>query len=351
MNKLNILSLVTIVMLIILNTNRVVAEDGITKVIAEKTFTINTNANLLVDHEHGNVYCNNWDKNEISVTLIAHTKTNNEEKAEEAFKKVIWEIKGNSDEIVARCKISGKGGGDSNIWIDMKIYMPKSINLNLSHKFGKAFVEEVDGTALINSEYGTISVNSLTNSKSKFKIAYGEGHVNEFDGNSIVVQYSKFGFGKAADASIRSDYSDIQGDEITNSSVKLEGGNLNLGRAVSIKGISSFSSFNISHLIRSIDIETTYGSLNIDNVDPNFSEINVENNFGSVNLKIDPDASYLFEAEAKQGSIVYPENKAKINFREKTVQHIILKGSIGSNNNPNAKVTLQSNYGSVNIIN
>jgi len=352
MNKLNLLTIAVIITFNTFSASGVIAQDEIKKVLAEKSFTVSAKTDLLVDHEHGNVYCNNWDKNEISIKLTAHAKTSDEEKAEKAFDKITWEIKGNSDEVVAKCKLSGKGNVNGpNIWVDMEINLPKTINLNLSHKFGKAYIEEINGIALINSEYGSINVNSLTNTESKFKIAYGEGHINEFDGNSIVVQYSKFGFGKAGAVSVRSDYSDIQGDEIGNSLIKLEGGNLNLGKVLSIKGSSSFSSLNISNLVRSIDVETSYGSLNIDNVDPGFSEINVENNFGSANLRIDPGASFLFEAKATQGSIVYPEKKAKINYREKTVQNTILKGIIGNDANPVAKVTLQSSYGSINITN
>lgn len=330
--------------------NNILAQDGITKVLADKTFTVNSNANFVVNHEHGKVVCKNWDKNEIGIVLTAHAKTDDNEKAEKAFKRISWEVKGNSDEVVVQSKLTGKsGGGSPNVWADLEIHMPESINLNFAHKFGKAYIETVNGIALITSDYGSINVNDITNTESKFKVTYGDAQVNEFNGNSIVAQYAKFSFDEAGDVSIKSDYSDVEGDEAGNVLVKLEGGNLNLDEVISINGSSSFSSLNIDRLKNSMDIETGYGSLNVDHVSEGFSEINVENNFGSTNLGIPSSASYLFEATSTHGSIVYPEDDANITYREKTTQKTILKGSIGDKSNTKSKVSLKSNYGSINI--
>lgn len=334
-----------------LNSNQLRAEDT-KKVLADKSFSINPDADLVINHEHGNVYCNNWDKNEILVTIIAYANTNDTEKAEKAFQRINWEAKGNNNEVIIQSKLTGKsGGGSPNVWTDIEINFPKSINLNLRHKFGKAFIETVDGIALITSDYGSITVNKINNPESKFKVTYGDGQINTFSGGSLIVQYSQLTFDEAGDVSIRSEYSDVKGDEAGHILIKLEGGSLNLDKINSIKGNSSFSSINIDELSSSIDITTGYGSFNADHVSENFTEINVENNFGSVNLGIPASSSYIFDATATHGSIMYPEDLANINYQEKTTQKTILKGKIGQNSNAASKVTLKSNYGSINIVN
>lgn len=349
MKKINAFRFLAFCAVFFLVISAVTGQNQTKKVLAEKSFTVSQNADLLVNHEHGNVICNNWDKNEITIKLTAYAEATDAEKADKIFDKISWEIKGNSDEVIAQCKISGKGSNSApNMRIDMEINMPKSINLNLSHKFGKAFIDEVNGVALITSDYGSINVNNLTNPESKFKITYGDGHINNFTGNSFVIQYSKFGFDQANDASLKSDYSDVEGAAIGNTLVKLEGGNLNLGEVGSIKGSSSFSSLNIKKLTKSINIETSYGSLNIDKVDADFSEINIENNFGSANLHLSADVSFVLEANATHGNILFPEDKVKIDFKEKSLQKISLKGKAGNSDNP-SKIILESNYGNINI--
>jgi len=352
MKKISLVTVFAVITLGFLFNNPLTADDGIKKVLTEKIFTVNPDANLVVSHQHGNVYCNNWDKDEISVTVIAHTKTSNQEEAEKAFNRISWEVKGNSNEVIVHSKLSGKSGGDSpNVWVEIEIYMPKSINLNLSHKFGKAFIEAVNGTALISSDYGSINVDDISNPESKFKITYGDGQINTFMGSSLIAQYSQLSFDEAGDVSIRSEYSDVEGDEVGNTLIKLEGGTLNLDEAISIKGSSSFSSLNVDELESSLNIETGYGSLNIEEVSENFIEITVENNFGSVNIGMPESASYLFNAEATHGSIGYPENMANITYREKTTEKTILKGMIGSDSDTQSKVNLKCNYGSINITN
>lgn len=352
MKKILLFTLIGTLAFCFSNALELSADDNIKKVLTEESFPVNADANLVVNHEHGSVICNNWEKDEISVTLIAHVKTSNNEKAEKAFSKISWEVKGNSNEVIVRSKLSGKSGGDSpNVWVDIEIYMPKSINLNFSHKFGKAYIENVDGTALVSSDYGAITINEITNPDSKFKVAYGDGQINSFMGNSLIAQYSKLTFDEAGDVSIKSEYSDVEGDEVGNTLVKIEGGSLNLDEAISVKGSSSFSSINIDELQSSLNIETEYGSLNIDEMSETFTEVVVENNFGSVNIGIPESISYVFDAVATFGSIVYPESNANITYREKTTTKTILKGSIGNKSNTQSKVSLKSNYGSINITN
>ncbi len=248
MKKPYLTSLFTTIIFIFFSTNCLTAGDEIKKVLVEKSYSVNTDADLVVNHEYGKVYCNNWDKNEIKVTIIAYAKTSSNEKAEKAFSRLSWEVKGNSNEVLVNSKLTGKGGGGTNIWVDIEIYMPKSINLNFRHKFGKAFIESVEGVALVTSDYGSISINNLSNSESKLKVTYGEGQINKFMGNSMIVQYGKIVFDQTGDLTIRSDYSDIEGDRAGHVLIKLEGGNMNLDKVESVKGSSSFSSLNIDKI-------------------------------------------------------------------------------------------------------
>ena len=169
------------------------------KTVAEKTFPVSANAELVIDHEFGVLECKNWDRNEISVTIIARIDSENEEKIEKALSRIKYEISGTKNRVNISCTINNKGinNGNPNISVDVLINMPTSVRLDVKHKFGKAFIEEVDGISKISSEYGALTIGSLNAADSKVKVAFGEGNVTNFEGGTISVSYSKFHLGES----------------------------------------------------------------------------------------------------------------------------------------------------------
>lgn len=325
------------------------AED-IKKVLAEKSYPVNQSPTLTVNHEFGEVTCKNWDKQEISVKITGIAKTSNSEKAETAFKRIQYTLEGNKDAVKVICKLGGNNNGQKpDVSINVEIFMPQSINLELEHQFGSAFIGVVDGNGIISSEYGNLKVNSLSGPDSKIKIGFGEGHINTFGGKNINVSYSKFSVENVGDFAMKGEYSEIEVTVVGILNLTQEGGECNISRAVSVSGTSNMSSLNIGRLEKKLDIKTSYGSLNIEKVDPGFTEINVTNDYGSANIYIPAEALYSIDATIVYGSLNYPESLANFTYREKTTSKSIYRGIIGKGDSPNSKVTLYCDYGSVNM--
>ena len=352
MKKITFLILMPILIILLIGTITTLRAGETTKVLVEKTFDVSKSAKLIVQHEHGNVRCNNWDKDVISIKLIARAKTTDQEKAEKAFSRISWDVHGDRNEVYVHSKINNKLNSNRHIdvSIDLEIFMPKSISLDFENKFGNAFIEEVEGIAIVTSEYGAITVDALYAAESRVKIEFGSGKLGTFGGGNLSVSYGKLALGSAGRVSVRSEYSDFTADELESISLKSEGGNVKIGKVVSLKGTSSFGNLEIEELINSIDIETAYGSLIVRDVDQNFSDLNIVNKYGSAKLFIPDDATYYIEAITKFGSFKYQESLADFNYRVKSHTKSTYKGVIGKGSNPTSKVTVESSYGSVSLI-
>jgi hypothetical protein len=326
--------------------------DGITKVLAEKSFDVNKNAKLVVRHEFGNVTCSNWDKDVISVKITGKSETSNSEKAEKAFSRINWEVNGDRNEVYVECKISGKGNGSKNpnVSVDLEIFLPKSAGLDFNHKFGNAYIEEAEGPAYVSSEYGSVKIHSLSSSESKLKVEFGSGKINHFGGSDMSVEYGKLTVGTAGNVSVRSEYSEFYAEEVNDLDLESEGGNAKIGSVANLKGSSEFGNLDIKNLSQSIHVSTEYGSMVIRQVDEKFSNIHVVNEYGSAKIYIPESATYHIEAETEYGSFKYPESLANFTYKVISQGESTYKGIIGNGSNPTSKVTVSSEYGNLSII-
>ena len=95
----------------------------IEKVLYEKTFDVNKNPKLNINHSFGDLKLKNWEKNEISVRITASAETSDQEKAEKLFGYVVWDVNGSKTEVNAMCKLSKKNDNNSGkLQFEMEIF-------------------------------------------------------------------------------------------------------------------------------------------------------------------------------------------------------------------------------------
>jgi hypothetical protein len=351
MKKLVIATLLSAACLVLTGVSIDLQAGDIEKVLYEKTFDVNKNPNLNINHSFGNLTLKNWDKNEISIKITAKAETSDEEKAEKLFDYVVWDVNGDKSEVNANCKLSKKSNGNkhSKLNFEMEVYAPKAVVLNLKHQFGNAYVEDIEGDASISSEYGSINLGSVTGTESKFRVSFGSGKIDNFGGGSMEVNYSSLDLGEAGDTRMTIEYGDVKADRIEKINLSLEGGGLVLGSTNSIYGKSKFSNLEIEELSQSVDVVTGYGNFHVSNISKDFSEITVKNSYGSTKLYIDEGATYTIEAETVHCSMGYPDYMAEFTHKEKSIATSYYKGVIGKGSSPTGKVYIESKYGGTDL--
>lgn len=322
------------------------------KVLLEKSFDINANAKLEIDHEFGEVICRNWDKNTISVRITAKYKAKSESQIQEMIDKVEMDVHGDKNNVVVHCRPGHKNSkGNSSLSLILEIQMPKTISLELSQKFGFAMVETIDGPTKISSEYGSIQLGELNNTNNKLQIEFGSGSVKHLTSGTVRIAYSDFELETAGTLSLESEYSNASiSQKIKSLSADVEGGNLEINKIADLMLEAKYSNIEIDELSNSLSLETDYGSVEIDYVPPGFESLSIENEFGSVDIAIDEAAAYTFEAETEFGDIEFPDKNAEFSYKKKTSTSFSCQGSIGGSN-PKSSVSIESNYGSVTISN
>ncbi|RLD44442.1 MAG: hypothetical protein DRI89_03150 [Bacteroidetes bacterium] len=344
--------LVATLFFVIGQTTDVLAINDGERVLSEKSFEVNSTANLEVDHEFGKVICINWDKDVIAVKVTAKWKSSDESRIQKMIDKVELDVHGDRSEVVVHCKPGHKhSNGNNSLSLIVEIQMPKSISLELSQKFGFALIETVDGPADISSEYGSLQINELNNAQNDISIEFGNGSIKHLTAGDVDISYSEFKLETAGKVSLNSEFSNITVSQKAKTlSIELEGGNLTVKKVGELTLEAEYSNTEIDELYNSLSLESEYGGVEINYVSPNFTSISIENDFGSVDLTIDEKASYIFEAKSEYGDINYPEKSATFSYKKSTSNGFTGQGKIGKGE-PKSTVSIESNYGSVSISN
>ena len=107
---------------------------------------------------------------------------------------------------------------------------------------------------------------------------------------------------------------------------------------------SKYTSYKIGLVTESFSLETGYGSVRIDKVDPKFKEIEVTNSYGGINIGLG-NLNYKLKADCDYCDIAYPENRFKGN-KSKESHKLSIDGSVGTGG---GNVSIISRYGGIKL--
>jgi len=332
-------------------TNYGFSEGWIERKVVDKTFDISSNARLVVDHEFGEVRCSNWNKNEIHVVATVRVNTDNDSKAQKIIDKVIVNVKGSNSKVETECSLNSKGGKDKDfkISIDLDIMMPKSVSVEMENNFGVIYIEAVEGSAVVSCEYGTLEIGSLLNKENAIDVEFGSAKIRNVNACEVEASYSKLSIGDANNMSIESDYSDVEINSVNELSIEVDGGQLSIDEVDYIELEANMSDIKIGVLSEAISAEVEYGSLEIGLIDKGFKSVEMDNSYGSVNLNFSKDVSYNLQAQSVYGSVNYPENNAEIKVHKHDNGNLVISAIVGSDSNPKSKVIIETEYGAFNL--
>lgn len=326
------------------------AKENFEKTIVDKKIPVSKNALLHIEHQYGELKCKNWNESTVSVKVVVKVDVSGYEKAEKVFNTVKVDITGdqNTVNIVTSIREKLLNNGNNSFSIDMEIYMPASLNFELDHQFGNAFIENIEGKSFIDCEYGNIEIKSLKNEINEVEVSFGKGLIREITTGEIEVAYSELTLIKAGTVSIETSYSTLSIDEVINLDIEQEGGSCKIDKVDIVEVSSKFSDFKVDKLLKSMVADTEYGNLTINNIGTGFSKISVENSFGAVDLNFDESASFQLEAQMEFCTLDYPKN-ADFSKKITSATEGYYKGVIGTNKQASATVNIDSDYGGVNV--
>ena len=295
-----------------------------------KSYSVDGNDKLEIENKYGRVNVNTWNKNEVKVDVQIKGDASDNETAQKMIDAISISDSKSGDVVSFRTNF---GNGSSSIWnlfnnmndrhkveVNYTIYMPSTMSLSLSNKYGAVVLPSLSGKVSIDNSYGSLTARALTNPSNEFNFHYYEVNIEELGGGSINLGY----------------------------------GSLKLGNVGRLEANVSYAPIDIEKLNTSGSINAKYGGgVKISEISKGLKNLDVDAKYSSVNIGLRGDESFDFDVTVKYGSFNFDENRLKVTSKspdDSKGYHPTksYRGYMG-NSNSNNKISINSTYQSVKI--
>jgi hypothetical protein len=282
-------------------------------------------------------------------------KNSSEEKAQKMLAQINVNFTTEGSSVKAETVFEDKfrsNNGDNEFEINYTVQMPKDLDLELSNKYGQAFIDEISGHAQLELKYGKLTVNKLSRGNVKplntVSLAYASGStISECSWLKADIKYSSLAIEKAKAFVGYTSYMELSIDEA--SSVVIEGkyDKYSFGKLSNLVVNSSYSDITADELSKKLETDTRYTNCKIDYMPPTFESVNVEASYGTYKIGLDEKASYELNGEASYGKISFHDSGKVSRIQESNSMKVY--GRVGSDENPLATVNVNTRYAGVKL--
>ncbi len=331
------------------------AQNQLTKEYHEEYGTVDY-SKLILQNKYGNVDIQNWDSPRIKIDVIVKVKNANEDRAQKMLDQINVKFTTEGKSVKAETVIEDRfksNNGNNEFEINYAVQIPKDLDLELSNKYGHAFLDELSGHAQLEIKYGKLTVNKLTRGQVKplntVSLAYASGSsIGECSWLKAYIKYSSLDIEKAKAFVGYTSYMKLKIEEA--SSVVIEGkyDDYIFGKLSNLVINASYSDLQADELSKKLEADTRYTNGKIEYMPPTFESINVESSYGGYKIGLDEKASFELDAETSYGKISYHDNGSKVS-RIQESNSMKVYGRVGSVENPSATVYIKTRYAGVKL--
>jgi hypothetical protein len=343
--------------LFILGINVINAQPQTFKKDLVKNFNVNPATTLMIDNYNGNVDFELWTKNEIEVNVSFEVTTSKIEKAQTYLQALSASVKTDTNYIGFITLINKEfldktfNRGKSTYKINYHVKIPVYLNLTVKNYYGDIHLTESSGFLYVTLNYGTFTATNLTSDESKsipkIDVNYGECIINKCNFLNVDANYSVVKVSHAESITGKTSYSEIYTDDVLSMVLKSRYDKIQIGKISKINVDMAYSKLKISNVLYDIQCVAKYTPVDINNLSESFTNAWFDLTYSDANINVSKQACFNLNAKAKYGKIHIPKRANVNNY----ISPIDMKtvGTIGCISGANSQMTIDSNFGDINI--
>lgn len=302
--------------------------ESIKKKEISKSFNTGSSDVLEVDNRFGNITVTHWNKNEVSIQVLIEVKARNEERAQANLDRIQINMEKSGRTISAITTLrnqNGNGGNNESFSINYYIKMPANLTADLTQKYGNINMPENNkGKCDLHVKYGNINAGSFTESLN-IDAQYGNVDLGTVKTANLDVAYcGNVTLSNANTLNIDSKYSNLNLQDVDKINMEIKYGNFGIENLANGSIEIKYSQGSIQTLKKELYIDAlSYSTLNIREVNSDFSSIYAEAHYGNLNINIPSRASFKVKADnmkygnysIKGFNVTNSSVEDKVNFR------------------------------------
>ncbi|MFC2079947.1 hypothetical protein ACFLRQ_00570 [Bacteroidota bacterium] len=308
-----------------------------------ESYKVTDETTLEVENKYGTILIVPWNKDSVQVTADIFLEAKNTAKLRKLkndlritssdtrtyilVRTLIGE--GNSRVASELRTLSNTLSNQSTVEINYTVYLPEYINLILNNKFGDIYIDDINGDVDISLSNGVLKANSFSGN-SNLELVFAKGTIHHLGTSTLNMSYAELNLGSVEQLDLASKSSEL--DIKTAGIVKMDSrrDKLILGEVEYLFGNSSFTDITVKNFIREADCEMKFGTLNIDNIQADYSRIDINSDYTDITLYFPRECNYFVDILHHENAVVnLPETNAKLTTRKTGEEFLTTEGVIG----------------------
>jgi DUF4097 and DUF4098 domain-containing protein YvlB len=335
----------------------------ITKTVS-RSFKVLPQTELEINNKYGDVIINDWDQDSVSIAITITAFGKDDEAAKRLIDRTAINFNISVSGIQVYTELSKSDGWIRDFWnelsgysqtiiskdqltIDFQVFMPSGMDLELTNKYGDVFLAERLGLTRVDLSNGNIKAEDVKGD-AHLTIRYGNADINSLESANIILKSAELNLDQVKELSIQSNSSTVNLGLVEQAELNSRTDKIAIKWSGRLSGRTSFSKLRLTHVEGNLDMETNYGAITLERVDPQFTEVLIRGNSTDVELTFDHMAYFAVRIVAKEGKFTLPSDHGlKQVYTDGTEKFIKSTGNLGRPKSNPGEVNVDAKGGRV----
>lgn len=300
-----------------------------------KKFKVSLSDKMDISNRYGNITVTHWDRNEIEIRVVVEAKANLDRRAEELLDYVTIELDKRANIVYGNTTMQNFNGtrNQERLTVNYYISKPSKVSSSLMQQYGNINLpEHNDGATYLEVKYGNINAGSFSD-KLDINSRYGNVIIRDVETVNMDLSYcGEVKVGSAKRIAMESRYSNSNVKEVKELMLELRYGNFDVSSLENAAIESKYSNVMIKELIRKLEVETAYGSVDIRQVSNAFEGLRAEARYGNLNVSLPKNMEFNVDArQMKYGSYSISDN-FKVNTSRTDEDNVSFQSKVNGGN-------------------
>ncbi|MCI5080827.1 MAG: hypothetical protein MRY78_04000 [Saprospiraceae bacterium] len=339
----------------------------------KKDFAISVNGIVELSNKYGKVEVKTWDRNRVKLDIRITVRSNSEKSAQQVFDRIEINFTNTADLVKAITEIEPKkstsfwgswvSNDKSDYSIDYDVYLPPSINLEVSNKYGDLFIDEMSSPVSISIAHGNFKMDGSKDDV-RLEVAHSNGTILRGKNVFFSAKHSNITLMQAGEVELSTKHSNVSIEQakVVRCATKYDNykisktgelrntgkyDNIEVGTVNDISVSAKYSQIKAMEVNNSVDFNLEHGGGNIRLLTRNFTEVQLDGRYSDFKIGIASGTDFRLDALGTYAGISYPRGLTPTYEVEKDNKHEV-KGYRG-NPNSKRKITAGLSYGGLKL--
>lgn len=305
-----------------------------------RRFKIQPETRIDITNKYGKVELNTWKKDSVVINFRMEINEKKPIKLEKTLDNLDFDISNSQHYLIVKTMVDKNRSQieseflkfketilqtNGSIRIDLVVWLPEDHELRLENKFGDIIMGDFQGETQIILSNGKLKCGDLLK-KASLNLSFADATINNLMNARIVSNYSDIQLRNSGTLRLETKSSTLEILNSSDLSIDSRRDKYRIRIADKLDAYGNFSHFIVSDLKDKASMRLSYGSLDMEKIQTDFSSIYIDSRSTDLNLYFNPEAKFNFQitetkTDLKLGHELKVEDKEVLDSKENKVRH------------------------------